>query len=175
MKKIELGQTIQILANIGVIAGIVFLAFELHQNNEQLELQSYQSWVTANLELNMAASEEGRSRTLREGNIDSANLTHENFISFAMWYMGVMQMAQAADYPHRSGTLDEQLWESEMSRVAGMLDLPGVRQWWDAGGKTQLTPDFVDLLESTQSDMTIWDWEEGQGFVPSSIQPQIPE
>ena len=34
MKKIDLGQTIGILANIGVIAGIVFLALELRQNNE---------------------------------------------------------------------------------------------------------------------------------------------
>ncbi len=32
MKKISLGQTITILANIGVIAGIVFLRFEMRQN-----------------------------------------------------------------------------------------------------------------------------------------------
>ena len=36
MKKIGLGQTIQILANIGVIAGIAFLALEVHQNNQLL-------------------------------------------------------------------------------------------------------------------------------------------
>ena len=43
MKKIDLGQTINILANVGVIAGIVFLAFELQQNNELLgaQIQAY--------------------------------------------------------------------------------------------------------------------------------------
>ena len=40
MKKIELGQTITILANIGVIAGIVFLALELQQNNRLLSAQA---------------------------------------------------------------------------------------------------------------------------------------
>ncbi len=40
MKKIELGQTITILANIGVIAGIVFLAVELRQNNELLAAEA---------------------------------------------------------------------------------------------------------------------------------------
>ncbi len=40
MKKIELGQTIAILANVGVIAGILFLAIELRQNNEALGLQA---------------------------------------------------------------------------------------------------------------------------------------
>ena len=36
MKKIDLGQTITILANVGVIAGIVFLAVEVRQVGEQL-------------------------------------------------------------------------------------------------------------------------------------------
>jgi hypothetical protein len=36
MRKIDLGQTIQILANLGVIAGIGVLALELRQNNELL-------------------------------------------------------------------------------------------------------------------------------------------
>ena len=40
MKKIDLGQTISILANIGVIAGIVFLALELQQNNTLLSAQA---------------------------------------------------------------------------------------------------------------------------------------
>ncbi len=32
MKKIDLGQTISILANFGVIAGIVFLGLEIRQS-----------------------------------------------------------------------------------------------------------------------------------------------
>ena len=32
MKKIDLGQSITILANLGVIAGIVFLGYEMRQN-----------------------------------------------------------------------------------------------------------------------------------------------
>ncbi len=40
MKKIDLGQTITILANVGVIAGIIFLGYELQQNNELLTAQA---------------------------------------------------------------------------------------------------------------------------------------
>lgn len=36
MKRLDLGQTITILANLGVIAGIVFLAIEVQQNTESL-------------------------------------------------------------------------------------------------------------------------------------------
>ncbi len=37
MKKIDLGQILGILANVGVIAGIVFLAVEIRQNTESLD------------------------------------------------------------------------------------------------------------------------------------------
>ena len=40
MKKIDLGQSISIAANLGVIAGIVFLAIEIGQTNDQLAAQS---------------------------------------------------------------------------------------------------------------------------------------
>lgn len=40
MAKIDVKQTIGILANLGVIAGIVFLGLELHQNNQLLENQA---------------------------------------------------------------------------------------------------------------------------------------
>ena len=39
MKKIDLGQTMTILANLGVIAGIAFLAYEVRQNNDLLGIE----------------------------------------------------------------------------------------------------------------------------------------
>ncbi len=47
MKKIDLGQMMGILANVGVIAGIVFLAFELRQNNDLLASQARSNLTTA--------------------------------------------------------------------------------------------------------------------------------
>ena len=54
MKKIDLGQTITILANIGVIAGIVFLGFELNQNNALLESQARYNLVVQRAAINDA-------------------------------------------------------------------------------------------------------------------------
>jgi len=38
MKKIDLSQTMTLFVNVGVIIGIIFLAFELRQNNQHLAL-----------------------------------------------------------------------------------------------------------------------------------------
>ncbi len=60
MKKIDLGQTVTILANVGVIAGIVFLAVELQQNNELLrvEVELSRNETTAELFITVAESPE---------------------------------------------------------------------------------------------------------------------
>ena len=46
MKKIDLGQTSQIVASIGVMLGIVFLAIEIGQNQEALEEQNALTLLT---------------------------------------------------------------------------------------------------------------------------------
>ena len=47
MNKIDLGQTLAILANVGVIVGIAFLAVELRQNNRLIDEQSAIARVNA--------------------------------------------------------------------------------------------------------------------------------
>ncbi len=52
LKKIDLGQLLQILANVGVIAGIVFLAVEIRQSNRiaiaTTEIEIRNNWAPIN-------------------------------------------------------------------------------------------------------------------------------
>jgi len=59
MKKIDFGQTISILANLGVIAGIAFLAFELNQNNQQLSAQSRYNYYHERIEAQRLLATDG--------------------------------------------------------------------------------------------------------------------
>lgn len=52
MKKIDVGQTITILANIGVIAGIVFLAYEMRQNTQVARQEAYSSFTQSITDVN---------------------------------------------------------------------------------------------------------------------------
>jgi len=154
---------------VAIVATLVYLAIQIRQNTASVKGSAYQEWVAANLELNMAATEPTLSHLLVLGNFDSASLSNESFVAFAMWKLGVMQMAQATDYLFRTGSLDRDLWETEINRAAGILAMPGVRQWWDAGGNTQLTPRFVKLLESTQSSVAYWNWDSERGFYRGDV------
>ncbi len=154
---------------VAIVATLIYLAIQIRQNTASVKGSAYQQWVAANLELNMAATEPAQSDILVLGNTDSTNLNNESFVAFAMWNLGLMQMAQATDYLYRTGSLDRDLWETEINRAAGILAFPGVRQWWDAGGNTQLTPSFVKLLESTESSIAYWNWDSERGFFRGDV------
>ena len=162
-----------LVANFAVIAGIIVLAYELQQNTQQLRTQSYQSWLAANMEINMAITEPDLSSIIATGHPDSTRLSEDTFVSYAMLHLGMMQMAQSTHYLYLSGAIDEELWRAEINRAAGILTAPGVRQWWDAGGRTQLTPTFVEFIESVDTNITWWNWDEERGFfgvVPGELE-----
>ena len=154
----------EIIGVVVVVVSLIYLAQQVRQNNKQLESQSYQAWVASNLQINMSISDPALSAIIAEWNADSANLSDKSYVAYAMSHLAIMQMAQAADYLYRSGSLDRDLWEGEMNRAAGILAMPGVRQWWDAGGNSQLTAGFVKRLESTHSTIAYWTWDSERGF-----------
>ena len=154
-------------ANIAVLIGLIFVAVQIRQNTTALRATAYQSWVTTNAQLNMAITNVDLSRIIATGHADPRNLNFDNNTAYAMWLFSFMQMVQATDYLYRQGVIDESLWTVEMQRAAGHLTIPGVRQWWDAGGKTQLAPDFVRRVEATVSGQTGYDWDAKIGFKPT--------
>ncbi len=122
MNSKKLANWLQIIGNLGILAGLVLVAIEINQNTATIQGSAHQDWVAANMELNMAATEPTLSYLFVLGNADSANLSNESFVAFAMWNLGVMQMAQATDYLYRSGSLDRELWEAEVNRCVLELE-----------------------------------------------------
>ncbi|MGD8416350.1 MAG: hypothetical protein PVH91_04780 [Pseudomonadales bacterium] len=181
-----LGNYGEFLGAIAVVVTLVYLAIQVRHskvateaNTKSLNLQAYQTWQAANLQINLGLSNPAQSEIYMRGAGDSSNLTFETQVSFAQMNLTIFQMAQSADYQYRSGLLDEELWEAEMNRAAGLLAIPGVRQWWDAGGKTQITGRFAESLESVQTTMTYCVWHPGRGFVgiqePANLASRLAE
>ena len=169
MSTLEISQLLgnygEFVGAIAIVITLIYLAVQLKHNTNSVKAAAYQEWVTSNVEIDISMSNPAQSEIIDRGNHDSNDLTRETYVAYAMMHLAIIQMAQSTDYLYRSGSLDRELWEAEMNRVAGILAAPGVRQWWDAGGRTQVTPRFAKLIESTQSSIAYWTWESGHGFV----------
>lgn len=154
-----------VAANLAVLVGMILVAVQISQNTDAVRGASYQTWLAARMELNLAlATNQELSTLVVTGHADSRNLTQDNYVQYGMWLASLMQMAQATHYLYRQGSLDRDLWETEIQAAAAHLSTPGVRQWWDAGAKTQLTPDFVAVVESTDVVIHPWGWTRNTGF-----------
>jgi len=71
MKKVDLSQLLQILSNVGVIVGIVFLAVEVRQNQYALDEANVLNRAAT---LNEATANFGRLRSMLAENADLASI-----------------------------------------------------------------------------------------------------
>lgn len=175
----DLQTTAQLLGNFGefigaiaVVVTLVYLAVQIKQSATSAVANAYQSWVSANVGINVAMSNAHQSKMILTGNMDPTKLTEESAGGYIMLHLAMFQMGQATDYLYRSGSLDRELWDAEMNRLAVILRTPAVSQMWDAGVRSQLAPSFVSLLEARKRSATYVDWDAQQGFYTRNLPPR---
>ena len=148
MKKIDLGQTIGILANVGVLAGIAFLAFELRQNTQAVQLASAQSYLTggSELDLRIATDTDLASLLLRPEPLSAVEELQSE-----RWNYAVLRQWETAQYLHSIGALDERLWLAYRQEIRKIF-LRGdrMREYWSSNSES-FTPAFRNEIEDLLS------------------------
>jgi hypothetical protein len=150
MKKVDVGQAVSLLANIGVIAGIVFLGLELRQNNLLLNAQTRGDTLRAvidneaepyrNHDVAMLLAKNERGELLDDvERIKMRSLATATFLSFS-W-----QWVEA-----RAGTLPEDgyslaAWRRIYRGEGPKGDIHLEETWPEM--RQNLNPDFVDFFE----------------------------
>ena len=146
MKKIELGRTVSILANAGVIAGILFLVFELRQNNSLLE-----SEARSNLDANRVSMQQN----IVEDSGGIAELMYrarmgEQLTGLEEWRLGVRRSMVLFSFESmyrevRTGPLVPS--DIPLRQWVGSFSSdPGMRAVWDIV-KDDMDPDFAQFVE----------------------------
>lgn len=151
MKKIDIGNTIQVLANVGVIAGIAFLAIEMQQNNALLEAQA--GYVLAE---NRASNYDLLKTSPEFATLISRLAAGDQLTPVEHWqerglYMSFIVRFSWEFSEYRAGRLKaDQLptivW-GQLLRGEGALPTPGMRDVWDQV-KFSFDPEFVRFIES---------------------------
>ena len=146
MKKIDPGQLITILANIGVIAGIVFLAVELQQNNALLDAQARAT--RAQVRINAT------DVILNNPELIRALVKQQNGESLSQ--VDQMYLTQQADglmvrWEYVYGEFQEGLIEEESVPVENwryvFAAYPDLAKRWEEIGRFSYHPDFVQFME----------------------------
>ncbi len=165
--------TMQDWGALGEIAGallvgvtLIYLAIQLRQNTVSVETSALSGWISARIAVNEAFSRlDGAA--VYQGMRDSRSLTESDSVAFGLMFQTYMMHGQVTHLLFKRGLIPRDLWKTEMGINAGLLTAPGVRQWWEAAGHGQVTPEFSDLMQSTPPG-PMFGWTPEEGFGPLS-------
>ncbi len=147
MKKIELGQTLTILANVGVLAGILLLAFELSQNREMMTAQTRNEISQGAIALlTLAINDVSFQNVIRRGQFG------EELSEDEQWQFNGHQQAwyrywENVHYQYRIGLFDETEFATQKATWARSLSIhPGIVKHW-CERKAGFSPEFVTEID----------------------------
>lgn len=147
MKKIDLSQAITILANLGVIAGIVFLAFELQQNTQAVRVASAQSYLAGGNGLDFQIATDAEFADLVIRGDDAESLSPTDKLRLERWNYAVFRQWETAYYLHKIGALEDELWVAYRHEVHKILSRsPAMQRYWSEG-RASFTTDFQELVD----------------------------
>lgn len=139
----------EMVGAVAVVVTLLYLAKEIKQNTDSTEAAGFQTWqsdsaahwlaIANNLEL---------GQHVAAGLEDSKNLSEDSWIPVGSWLLNNIRQYQTTFILHERGMIEDELFDVEMRMAAKNLQIPGMRQWWDAGGRNQLLPRFVHALET---------------------------
>ena len=139
----------QIIAAIGVIAGLFFVGAQIRQNTKAVRSASFHAVTDSFNEVNIAVA----------ANPELGRLTHIGFsqglgalspeeqTQFGFIALSAFRVMETLFYHNRLGFAEDPLWEAEQNSIKYLISLPGIREWW---GENQLsfTQDFRELVQA---------------------------
>ena len=148
MKMVDIGQALNTLANVGVILGIVFLAYELRQNTSVARQDAYNSFAQTINELNVTISTDvGLSELLSQVNHGASrnDFSPAERLRVDMFHLANLRAFESLYQSVNSGIVDNRYFES--LSVVGAFQSPYFLDYWPQA-RQALSPEFVEYLES---------------------------
>ena len=144
MKRISFGQAVRVLANIGVIAGIVFLGIELRQNNDQLRSQSRANIyeMQAEIQRNYFRNDGGMADLYVKANTDGEVLSAVESSRLASYRTHLLRTMEFIFREDPESAIDSIRWMTTLFRSTPDLTV----EWEET--KSGRDPAFVEFLET---------------------------
>ena len=146
MKKIDLGQTIGIIANVGVLAGLLLLAFELNQNRDLVQAQARHEVSQGVIDQFFGAASDGEfSELIRKGTSGDLESDAERF-RYGMFLLARFRYWEDVHYQYRMGLFDETEFSATKVGWGRLLRYGATQDYWRTF-RSDYSPEFVAEID----------------------------
>jgi len=152
LNSVRLNRWLTLLSNTAVFVGIVLLAVELQQNNEQLEEQSRQSVADGVRQIALAVATSPDLARLISGEVPMAEMTKTERMQVSAWFAAWLKSAEHAFIQHQSGILSEEIWQTRKNQALGMLDGENFRGMYERN-KDIFIPEFIAEIDEALNEL----------------------
>jgi hypothetical protein len=148
---LDVGQSVGILANVGVIVGLLLLVFELAQNRELMEAQTRHDLSQSLVEqlIPLALDAELAELSLRIArDCPTGDCVDVDYYRFELLWSARFRYWQDAYYQYQLGLFDEQEFAGQLETWRTVISMnPGVRIHWRAV-RAGYSADFVAEIDA---------------------------
>ena len=146
MKKLDPGQAITILANVGVLVGIILLIYELSQNRQMMQAQTRNELSQAIInQLSDSAADEDLAALILRG--QTGRLQSElDQRRYQWWLLARFRYWENVHYQYRLGLYDEEECAAQVQAFIPSFRYQGFQEYW-ARVKQTFSPEFVVAVD----------------------------
>ncbi|MAZ15045.1 MAG: hypothetical protein CL535_01720 [Ahrensia sp.] len=151
----EFADIADLVAAFGLIASLLFLAWELRKNSEQARLQNWYSVLAALREHKRRTDDLSVSDVLYRGRESYEGLSGSEKILFGHWMEEWLQAQEGLlIFRHSNAHRREDLTLAARGNFRSMFSYPGCREWWiDSGLADRWPRSLVDAVSEAISEI----------------------
>ncbi len=147
MKKIDLGQTIGLFANLGVLVGILLLVYELNQNREIMKAQTRHEMSQGVVDLLLTeATNPELNRILNRG-LSGEEITGAELERLEIMMSAYFRYWEDVHYQYRAGLYDDSEFSRQKQSWANLLTSRSALEYW-CGVRDRHSEAFVMEMDS---------------------------
>ncbi|NKC01338.1 MAG: hypothetical protein GKR90_22960 [Pseudomonadales bacterium] len=117
----NLNKWLSVLANFGVLVGIVFLAFEIQQNTTATQLETASNFQDGFAELELMIASDAEFAALLTKGRNGDDISESEFVRLQAFYSAVLRGWQTNIAQFESGGLNDEIWQGTKSLMRQRL------------------------------------------------------
>jgi hypothetical protein len=137
-----------LVANIGVLAGIIFLAYELQQNTVATQLEAASNFNASFSEIELFIAGNPEFAELLTRGREGEEITGVDQLRLTVFYNQILRQWQFTHFQYLSDAVDEDNWQAQRAFMVEIIsgDLGLLNHWRNF--KHQYSSAFNSVLES---------------------------
>jgi hypothetical protein len=128
----QLNKWLSLAANIGIIASIVFLAAQVSQNSQMMEVQALTTNAAAHVQSDLAMVGENPIGALTKVFGATERLSDEELGIVSAWFSANSWQFRNSFDLYELGVISEEGWQTELNLLSGYYGSPLGLAYWDA-------------------------------------------